>query len=400
MKLFPGARSTESDSDSQPQPIRMSRILLSVLVGVVVTLSVMKKRTMLKHGMSLRPRGSTMQMKGNTIPRNRTDFDNRARPIPQDMWSRIDNQECFTEEEGAGSDLKPWQRRAPYALIIGAMKSGTSALRTYLQEHTWVVETKQRELHFYDFGFQKYTSSEKGILRRSGRNAYAQLYIRQTAIGQLKGIRNTVALDDSPRYLFWSDRVPARVLCVSPWVKILAMLRNPIDRAFSQYNMFFNKKRADIAFEDWVEQDIEDLIATGVIQDTVPLSEFSGSQQELSAWKAYTRLGTHAPIGRGLYAIQLRHWFKAFEDAGKSRDNFMIIHSELMKEDPDLIYKDALEFLGLPDKPLVDASSKLVGEYHTQLKPETRTMLEKFYAPYNTELYDLLGDDWVGVWDP
>jgi hypothetical protein len=40
-----------------------------------------------------------------------------------------------------------------------------------------------------------------------------------------------------------------------------------------------------------------------------------------------------------------------------------------------------------------------VGEYHSSIKNETRRMLEEFYAPYNQELYDILGDGWGGVWD-
>lgn len=331
----------------------------------------------------------------------RKDFKNRAQPVPMEMWSKLDNSDCYTHEKGEGPDLKRWQRRAPYALIIGAMKGGTTTLNTFIKEHSLVVKTKRKELHFYDFSFDPFASKDKGILRRSARKAYGQLYRKFGFVDRLITTPNSISIDDSPRYLFWSDRIPARVVCVTPWVKILAILRNPIDRAFSQYNMFSNKKHVEISFHDWVEQDIfNDLKTTGVIQNTIPQSQFSGSPQEAAAWKAYTRLGTHAPIGRGLYAIQLRHWFKAFEDAGLTRDSFMIIQSELMKENPDLVYKDVIGFLGLPDEPLVDESPKLKGHYHTIIMPETRHMLETFFAPYNSELYKLLGGDWAGAWDP
>jgi hypothetical protein len=332
-------------------------------------------------------------------------FKNRAHPIPSKEWAKLDNHACIVNEEGDGRDLEKWQRRAPYVLIVGAMKAGTTALNHYLAEHSSVISGKRKEIHFYDFHFDKY-ATEKGILRRSARQAYADLYRRQTiGLKVLQEDDSKIALDDSPRYLFWSDRIPARVLCVSPWVKILAVLRNPIDRAFSQYNMFLNaagkSRPVGFTFKQWIEEDIQDMKNTGLLQDSIPLSEFSGSAEEMVAWKAYTRLGTHAPLGRGLYAIQLRHWFKAFEEAGKSLDDIFIIQSELMKEKPALVYADVLKFLGLDDEPLVDEEEEnFPGNYHIKLNRHTRKKLEELYAPYNQELYDLLGDDWGGVWDP
>lgn len=330
---------------------------------------------------------------------NRKDFKNRAEPLAKGEWSRIDNLNCYTKEKGAGSDLEEWQRRAPYALIIGAMKAGTTSLNKYLEQHSLVVKSRRKELHFYDFSFDDF-ASEEGILRRSARAGYAALYRQFMEVNELEEMPDKVALDDSPRYLFWTDRVPARVLCVTPWVKILAILRNPIDRAFSQFNMFLTKKPVGLTFERWIEQDMHDLRETGVIQATIPLSEFSGSDAEAAAWKAYTRLGTHAPIGRGLYALQLRHWFNTFNEAGKSLEDVLVIQSELMKEDPDLVYKDIIEFLGLPDEPLQNDEGRLVGDYKIELSPHTSGRLQDFYAPYNQELYDLLGENWMGVWDP
>jgi hypothetical protein len=265
------------------------------------------------------------------------------------------------------------------------------------------MKTKMKELHFYDFKFDNYTTTE-GILRGNARKRYGRIYRRNVALDKLKANKKLIALDDSPRYLFWSDRIPARVLCVTPWVKILAILRNPIDRAFSQYNMFYSRKgkaqTAPFTFEQWIENDIEDMRATGVLQDRIPPEQFINSPEEEAAWKAYTRLGSHAPIGRGLYALQLRQWFSTFKDAGKSLDDVLVIQSELMKSEPGLVYANILEFLGMNHEPLKDSKEHFVGKYKITLAPETRKMLELLYAPYNQELYDLLGDDWVGVWDP
>ena len=72
-----------------------------------------------------------------------------------------------------------------------------------------------------------------------------------------------------------------------------------------------------------------------------------------------------------------------------------------MKEKPALVYADVLKFLGLDDEPLADEEEdNFPGNYHIKLNQHTRKKLEELYAPYNQELYDLLGDDWGGVWDP
>jgi hypothetical protein len=157
-----------------------------------------------------------------------------------------------------------------------------------------------------------------------------------------------------------------------------------------------------ISFEEWVQRDLDDLKRVGVIQDAIPQQNFSGSEVELTAWKDYIRLGTHAPVGRGLYAIQLRHWFKAFEEFGKSRtDDFLIVQSERMKKYTKFVYQDILTFLNLSSFTLPDLkeTETFKGNYSESLNEGTRRKLDKFYAPYNSELYDLLGRHWEGVWD-
>lgn len=333
------------------------------------------------------------------------DFRNRAQPIPESDWPRLDNLSCVKRGLPDYPDDHV-MLRSPAVLLIGAMKAGTTALNKYLLQHKRVCRMKRKEFHFYDFKFEPFATTN-GILREQARKKLTRLMERQNLQSDLMFERKKLfVVDDSPRYLFWSDRIPARVLCVTPWVKILAILRNPIDRAYSQFNMkdtlSVGKEETQIAhlrFEAWVKKDMDDLVATGVVQDKIPREEFAGSPEEMQAWKRYTRLGTHAPIGRGLYAIQLRHWFDAFEKEGK-RDDFLIIHSERMRKDTEGVYKDVLSFLDIPQLPLKRDDEYFKAKYSAPMKNETRTMLEEFYSSYNKELYDLLGDEWDGVWDP
>ena len=334
------------------------------------------------------------------------DFSNRNDPIPESWWPMIDNLTCVPGGEPEYPETQSsYLWRAPRALLIGAMKAGTTALSDYIHQHPEVIRHKRKEIHFYDFKFKQCTKKH-GILRKCGRIRYNQVFTKTARLYPLlkSGANpNLSIVDDSPRYLFLSDIVPARVLCVTPWAKIIAILRNPIDRAYSQYTMKEYGDRDEnvaVTFEKWIQRDMDDLRSTGVVQDKIPLADFAGSEEELMAWKRYTRLGTHAPIGRGLYALQLRHWFKAYEEHGlKRKDSFHIIQSEYMRENTDEVYDDVVNFLGLHKSRLRDDEEKYVGHYHDPIQNATRDMLDDFYRPYNKELYDLLGDDWQGVWD-
>jgi hypothetical protein len=309
---------------------------------------------------------------------------------------RDDNQTCISQGLPEYPEEGSLLRRMPHAIVIGSMKSGTSALAIYLYQHPQVIRPNYKELHFFDFEYETY-ASDNGIDRKSTRIHYKQAFERvleSEGIQKLLVNSKMVALDDSPRYILLSDRVPARILCVAPWVKLLAILRNPIDRAYSHYNM--NRFRAELngaeampTFEEWIDMDFQLLKETNVL--TEPTNE---------AWKNYTRKCRHAPIGRGLYALQLRQWFQAYEAAGKSRSDFFIIQSERFKEHKNQVYNQVLRFLGLEPFDLPNEMELNTGKYSEEMNTTTRARLEEFYEPYNQELYALLGKEWDGVWDP
>ena len=333
------------------------------------------------------------------------DFGNRANPIPINIWPQLDNLTCI--EQGLSTyplpgDTNEWQMRAPYALVLGAMKAGTTALGEFLWRHPAVVQTSRKELHFFDFRFTPFTS-DQGIQRANARKEYRNVFFRCGAGHKVANNNTLIAIDNSPKYLFLSDLVPARVMCVTPWVKIIVILRNPIDRAYSHFHMkksdTWRQTNANITFEEWIQKDLDDMKQVGLLQNDIPFSEFRGSDQEWTAWKAYTRLGTHSPIGRGLYVIQLCHWFQTWEAFGKSRNDFLVLHSQDLRDNTVLVYQQLLDFLHLPAFPLSHAEEKMKPNYSKPISAITRQKLIDFYSPYNHELYELLGNTWDGIWD-
>jgi hypothetical protein len=333
-------------------------------------------------------------------------------PDPRD-WPSIDNGTCLEPSE---EPPFPWQKRAPHAILLGTMKGGTHAAIDYLWQHKNIVRNDwgKKELHFYDFDvFQR---NESGIPQRQNQLAYAEKF----AVGypdlfsdpaRRIAKEGMYAIDDSPRYLLWSDRTPEAIMCVSPWAKLMAILRNPIDRAVSHFRYEdqarqrkgLNKKaRPMVDWEVWIEDDLRLLKKAGVVRDwnEVDFDTFSGSEEEMTSWKRYLRQpNSNMILGRGLYAIQLEQYFSAMEKAGKSRSELLVIQSEDLLNNTQSVYDRMLDFLDLPPHRLEDLQPKhrtTSIDSAMPLSDQLRKKLEVFYEPYNLRLYSLL--DWDNVW--
>jgi hypothetical protein len=105
-------------------------------------------------------------------------------------------------------------RRLPDFLIIGAAKSGTTSLFHYLSQHPQIKPARKKEIHFFDINYSK------------GVNWYRAYFpIRK---------KNQLAFEASASYYCYPD-VPQRIHDLIPTVKIIMVVRNPIDRAWSHY---------------------------------------------------------------------------------------------------------------------------------------------------------------------
>jgi hypothetical protein len=328
-----------------------------------------------------------------------------ARRLPPKRWEAVANTTCLKDDDDEESVLT-WETRVPFAILIGVQKGGTTALASYLSQHPQIVASK-KEFHFLSQTMDM-LQPRGGIDQTRWRQHYARHIDREKLKVPLETVQdnpNLYVLDATPKYIMYSDRVPQRVLCLFPWVKLMALLRNPIDRAFSQYSMDMSGNKSIVPFDEWVRHDYAALLATGVLRNhsssTQDFERFSGSHEEMEAWKVYTKLGTSAAIGRGLYSLQLRHWFQAFAEQGKTL-NLLAIQSEAMEADSNAAYARVLNFLELPQ--LSPESSRRVHKFRTNyakndsMSNETRRFLESIFAPYNRQLASLLGEGWEGVW--
>ena len=294
---------------------------------------------------------------------------------------------------------KMWQLRAPYFMLPGAKKSGTTSLSSYLMQHPRIENARTKELQFFlnkNFQADYVTDASKTKVREARDHLYLMDYHSKV----LKREKSLMSFDATPGYLFQSAALPQRILCVAPWIKLVILLRNPVDRAYS--NWAFAMRRNGIKntpFEQYMQQDMRNLENSGFLNASSP-------EQEEDMWSNYLAVKHEGPIGRSIYEIQLRQWFQAIRDVGRDpKTQVYILRSEDLKKDLDGEMQKVHSFLGLPHVPVAREKEMVVTHYSAPIQNETRKMLEEFFDPYNQQLYKMLvdngfGEDWNGFWDP
>lgn len=130
------------------------------------------------------------------------------------------NNRLLNKFKRLSAPLRPF----PDFIIIGAQKGGTSSLFSYLKQHSQLQLPDKKEIHFFDNDYQK------------GVNWYRSHF-------PMKIFDNIKTGEATPYYLF-HPHAPQRIFQHCPKVKLIVMLRNPTDRAYSHY-MMQNKRKID-----------------------------------------------------------------------------------------------------------------------------------------------------------
>jgi hypothetical protein len=244
-------------------------------------------------------------------------------------------------------------RPLPDFLILGAQKAGTTALYAYLRRHPRITGPSWKEISFFDRHYLRgeawYRGNFPNLLRTRG---------------ELVG-------EASPSYLF-HPLAPERAAALVPSARLIALLRNPVDRALSHYHHEVALGREELSFEDALAAEEERLEGEEERLRAEP-GYFS------SAWWNYTYKG------RGRYAEQLERWLERFP-----REQLLILPSEELLGDPEQTHARVLEFLGSPPHRL-DAYPRVFERKYDAMKPETRVRLAAHFAEPNRHLYELLG---------
>lgn len=247
-------------------------------------------------------------------------------------------------------------RLEPSFLIIGAARSGTTSLYEYLIQHPLILPAAGKEVYFFDKKFN------------NGINWYKSFFpFRWNKIG-LKN-RIIVTGEATPRYLHYPHS-PKRVHAFFPQMKLIVLLRNPVDRAYSHYQMELEHGHETLSFEKSIQE--EDVRIEKELQK---MNENENYYSVDFYRKSYRT--------RGIYVTQLQNWFKYFP-----KEQFLILKSEDFYSNPQKIYDQVLTFLNLPSFQLKNYKQYKIRKY-SNMKPETRKKLETFFRSYNEQLYTL-----------
>jgi hypothetical protein len=243
-------------------------------------------------------------------------------------------------------------RPLPNFLILGAQKAGTTALYAYLHWHPQVTGPSFKEVSFFD---RHYARGERWYRAHFPAR-------RREAIGEA-----------SPSYLL-HPLAPERVAGLLPDARLIALLRNPVDRAFSHYQHEVALGREPLSFEDALAAEDERLRGEveRMLRDPTYFSH---------AWWNYTY------AARGRYAEQLERWYAAFP-----RERLLVLLTEELAQDPGPTYRRVLDFLGLEPHAL-DAYPRIFEREYEQMHTDTRAELEASFAESNRRLQTLLGRD-------
>lgn len=214
----------------------------------------------------------------------------------------------------------------PNFLIIGAAKSGTTAIYTYIKQHPQIFMSPRKELRF----FSQITAPNPDVPPEYVHQGVATLAEYES---YFEGVTSEIAIgESSPMYLY-TPGTAERIQAVLPEVKLLAILRNPVARAHSAYTH---------GLREWKE----------------PASSFrealSLEPERIAA--GWGMLWHYRQAG--FYFEQLSRYYRVFDPSQIK----VVLHDDLIR-DTDGLLRDVFTFLGVdPDfKPDVSARPNVSG---------------------------------------
>jgi hypothetical protein len=247
----------------------------------------------------------------------------------------------------------------PNFLIIGAMKGGTTSLYHNMVQHPKIIPALWKEIYFFDSRYYK------------GLNWYRSHFSLKARPRPDRPSRITG--EATPSYLYHPHAARRAHACV-PEARLVVLLRNPIERAYSHYHHEVRRGGETRSFEEAIEQ--EEALLSGEL-DKIKEDEHYYS-------KNYMR---RSYMTRGIYIDQLKTWMNYFD-----RERFLILRSEDFFEDPPSALKHVYSFLDLPDwQP--DDLKKYGAFQYSKIAKSTREYLVGYFEPHNQRLYEFLGTD-------
>ncbi|MEZ2246631.1 MAG: tetratricopeptide repeat protein [Microcoleus sp.] len=235
--------------------------------------------------------------------------------------------------------------KVPNFIIIGSQRCGTTSLYTYLAQHPQILTPIKKEMDFFSWHF------DRGI------DWYLAHFPPMPAGEQF------LTGEASPSY-FDSLAAPERLYSAFPEVKLIVLLRNPVDRAISQFYRLTELNWEGRSFD----RAISDEIARLAQNPAYIIGEEPGNY-----------------LARSRYIEFIKNWLAFFP-----KEQLLILKSEDFYASAATTVLQVLDFLDLPEYQLPEYQNANPGSYQP-ISDSVRDWLSDYFRPYNQELEEYLG---------
>ncbi len=217
-------------------------------------------------------------------------------------------------------------------IVVGVTKSGTTTLDSYLRIHPDINLPYIKEIHFFDMGYKSW----KKVFNYAPLHAYFSIKRKKTCAGEI-----------TPGYMF-EKKALLNIHAYNPDIKIIAILRNPITRAYSQWNMAYTDKK-----------DCENF------NDAIALEPIRIKKKPLQ----------YSYIARGFYCDQIQQIWSLFP-----RENTLFIKFDDFVLQPQKTLDTICSFLDITKHDFVEQQWSRKGAYdHAMSEQEFSTLRHIFY---------------------
>ena len=236
----------------------------------------------------------------------------------------------------------------PNFIIIGQAKCGTSSLYDYLTQHPQILPAIKKEIKFWNVKF----NFDKGL----------DWYLAH--FPAISSEESFITGEATPAYLdFRKAAVP--LFQEFPSMKLIVLLRNPVDRAISHYYMRV-REHSD-------NRSVEKVIFSGV--------EVITTKSDVNSYN-YCNISLY--IKRSQYIESLSQWMDIFP-----KNQFLILKSEDFFADPATTLNQVFQFLGVEPYQLQEYRKINKGSY-PPISESMRQILSDYFRPFNQQLEEYL----------
>ena len=257
-------------------------------------------------------------------------------------------------------------------IILGGQKCASTSLASFLNSHPACAYSIGGKESRY---FSKYYKSKNQKCPMSVRHNWRKLLF-----------------DATTEYIYLKE-VAERIYKYNPDMKLILLVRNPITRAFSEYQMHYNYALQGLTFwEDPTGEYLERLKDA----EHYPFEWFIEEElRKIDATQSVSSDAFQYPdfLRRGLYSIQLENYYRYFKP-----EQILILEDKELQGDKKQTLFRVEEFLGLqhfdwPDDVLYNRN---IGKYHFVLSESCHEKLQQFFIPWNEVFFRLIGKrmDW------